>query len=1391
MSSDHMANTSLRIWAIVVLTILCFSQAANLSNIGEEAPRSTSEADPEVEKGEPSHSNPPSQGFTAFGTGQEYHSIAFNLNLKKTELEFHPDHYRIILAGPDHRIRTLQVTFEGAALVRPIGMAPSPLTEQGPPTYQRLLYPQLYPGLDLMFYLGPEGLKYDVLVASGADPSQLRLTYDGHEQLYLDKEGDLHAVVEGVHWIEQRPYVYQNSQGEQVEVASDYVLQQDTLSYRLGAYDPRYELVIDPLLYSTYLGAQNYTTEDMWGFYSKTETQDIVVDEMGRAIVCGHSISDSYPTTPDAYDRTPNGDYDIILAMISKDGTELLYSTYLGGSKTDQCSGLALEPDGLVYLVGQTDSGDMPVTQEAYQGNLSGGFDVYLAVLNLSSSELVYGGYYGGEEYEEAAGISVDQLHRPIVTGTTNSSDLPTTSDAYAPAYLDESESTDCFLMRLTSNGADLDYGSYFGGNQTDTCSAQALGFDDSLFITGTTASENFPTSEGAFDDQHNGTTDAFGSRLQLDGEGEEGLLYSTFIGGDHEEEGMALAVNATLVAFYGGETRSEDFPVSESAYQKVLLGGKDLFVFQLNREGNVSEAGTFLGGTRTEKMEGLTLDREGDPWLGGAAFFDFNITSNAYDQSPTTTDAIVASLSANLSELNYGSYFGGWRSEHVTALTPDLSLDDTIYMTGYTGSVGFPASPGAFDLFGHGFTMSSDSFVARLNPSKETPRGIVRTIWPWLAVEGATVTLNATTDDPEAPHLYRWVSHRDGELYNGTKSTVEITSLTPGQHRIFLWVMDENETWSEASSAWVRINSPPTAVVDQVFPSPGLEGAPVTFVSKGYDPDGSVAYYRWRSSRDLIFTERATSWQNYSELSVGHHVIFHSVRDDLGCWSEEVRFELDIIERPRAHIILSGPSPVLDNHTITLWGDGLSPDRQVEAYRWSSDLSGELYNGSKGRWTLPGLSPGHHRISLEVKDQHGFWSLAVFTTIRVSSAPVANITQAPIAPHLRDEVLVLRGGGEDDGNLRRYSWSSDLQGELYNGGLARIRLYGLVEGTHVLTLKVEDDCGFWSEPVNMMLEVISRPLATISLVNPSPILLGEMVNLKASTEASSDIVTYRWKSDVQGQLYNGSQRQTNIELQTPGWHTLTLEVEDELGHWSLPVDFELLVVEPPTANIEFVPDETVASEDGVRLEAQAVSVSGFSRISWRSDLDGPLYMGAHHTVVLHDLSPGEHTLFLKVQDIYGHWSPEVSAPLSVTTRPRVEALGVEPTNPQEGEVLTILATAIDDGEVVQYQWHSDMDGLIHEGDQATITRANLTPGNHTIYLRVQDDLGFWSTESSLKVTVEKGRNPSGSEGKSEDDGLGFWVKILVTLLLTAGLALLGLFVYNTRTEDNEENWEE
>jgi hypothetical protein len=412
------------------------------------------------------------------------------------------------------------------------------------------------------------------------------------------------------------------------------------------------------------------------------------------------------------------------VTKLNSSGTELIYSTYLGGDGTtggqDWASAIAVDLSGNVYITGSTSTFGFPAVH-AFQPSRAGGYDAFVAKLSPDGSELVYSTHLGGRLDDFGYAIAVDEEGNAHVTGSTISPNFPVFR-ALQPEYAwgacwGPHNCPDAFVTKLSPEGSALVYSTYLGGRHQDVGFGIAVDGSGSAHVVGTTWSMDFPTVRSLQPPRVNCTpsppcADAFIAQITPDG---SQLVYSTYLGGDRDDWGNGIAVDSKGETVVTGYTYSIDFP-TVAALQPLSPGLPDVFITKLNAEGSALVFSTYLGGSDRDLGGGVALDEVGNVYVTGMTrSSDFPVVDAVQAKYGGSYDVFVAKLSAEGSALLFSTYLGGNDEEDsIQSIAVDAS--GSIYVSGTTYSDGFPTAE-ALQPERAGW---SDAFVTKIGEAQK-----------------------------------------------------------------------------------------------------------------------------------------------------------------------------------------------------------------------------------------------------------------------------------------------------------------------------------------------------------------------------------------------------------------------------------------------------------------------------------------------------------------------------------------------------------------------------------------------------------------------------------------------------------------------------------------------
>ncbi len=1123
----------------------------------------------------------------------------------------------------------------------------------------------------------------------------------------------------------------------------------------LGAYNgtyaggPNYGAVFalklspsgDSLVYSTYLG-----TGVSLPFGTVDRPYAIAVDGSGNAYVTGHTTMPTFPTTGGAYDRTFNGGvYDSFLTKLNANGDRLVYSTYLGGSSSDHALSVALDSNDNAYVTGLTGSANYPTTGGAYQTTYGGGvYDGFVTEVNAAGKDLVYSTFVGSPGIEESYSITVNAAGSAFITGVARDNKYPTTAGAYSTTL---NGPWDAFVTELNAAGSNLVYSTFLGGTMGDEGYGICLDPNGLAVVTGTAGDNAFPTTAGAYDRSFNGgISDVFLTKMNAAG---SNLVYSTFLGGTDQEQGLSVGVYSARDAYVTGDAWSSDYPTTPGAFDTTLSGTPNGMVTRVVLTNNppTANAGSDFTTPRNVHAD-LDGSASSDPDGDGLRYAWTQVSG------PPATINNASQAVAWFQPQSLGIY------EFMLTVHDDygaVSTDNVIV------------------------TVINDPPVSNAGPDA----GSFRNTMTYLDGRGSS--------DPNGdPLTFAW-SHLLGPAtppLNGPDLPRPwFTATVLGRYRFQLNVSDTYGAWA-LDTVDITINNR-APVANAGADHSGPPATPIILDgSASYDPDGDVITYIWTEvsgpPATITNSTQEVAWLTAS--IVGVYYIMLEARDGYAGWTLD-RVNITVTNVPP--VADAGPDQIgYRNTRVDLNGSGSTDlGGTIVTYLWAQTSGPPVTLNNPNAalaWFIP-TTLGNCAFTLNVTDNDGAWDTDSMNVAVVNRRPVANA--GTDAGAFKNTLVTLDGSlsSDADGDTRSFLWSK-VSGPfvtLNGADTAKPTFTPTASGVYVFNMTVNDGFGGldWD---NVTITVTNRdPVPNAGIDQTAAVDSLVTLNGSASFDPDGDPKTFAWtQTSGPGVMLRGADTATPTFTPTViAVYSFQVRVSDNDGGSATDsTTVNVISGQPPIADAKVWPGttgyiNTVFVFDGANSTDPDGTISTYS---W--DLgDGNVKPGAKITHTFS--SKRQFTVNLTVTDNDGMTDKATLTILVMNRRPVI--VSHLPTsssvNVTSNYSLVFVVVASDpDGDPLSYTWR--LDSVQVGADSSTHIFNETALKTYVLNITVSD--GLAQDWYEWAVTVSSGGNGDGNNNPANENAFPWWI-VAVVIVVVAVLILL-LLMMKRRRKDEE-----
>ncbi len=844
--------------------------------------------------------------------------------------------------------------------------------------YHEVRYESLYTGIDLQLYNDDGGLKYDFIVASGADAKQIGLRYEHADEVFV-KKGQLHIRTSVNTMIEEAPFAYQYIDKKMVQVPCEFKVIGNTVRFHFPkGYDTTTELIIDPrLVFASYSGSY----ADNFGF---TATYDQYAQLYGGGVVFGFN----YPVTDGAFQINFNGiRTDMGISKFSSQGRNLLYSTYIGGSTGNETPhSMIVNSQNELVILGVSGSDDYPVTSDAFDKSYAGGnvgaegslsflfnstgSDIVVTKLNNEGTRLKGSTYLGGSSIDglsTAANLAynyADDLRGEVfldgadniyVSSATFSRDLPKTSNSFQP---DIAGSQDGCVFKLNQDLSELEWASYLGGSARDAAYSMKVAADGSLFVSGGTDSPDFPTTTGAYlEDYQGGDADGYIAKISNDGTTIEA---ATFLGTSDYDQTYFVDIDAEGNVYTVGQTEG-DYPVIGDVYSNDSSGQ---FIHKLNNDLSETIVSTIFGrgdgdpdispsAFLVDKCNKIYVSGWGASFSGsGLVTFGLPVTDDAFQSTTDGSDFYFIVLDEDAKALLYATYFGGYSDEHVDGGTSRFDKEGLIYQAvcaGCGGSDSFPTTDGAYSETNN----STNCNLGVIKFAFEASSVIADFEAPAQGCVPLTVEFQNTTFQGEE---YEWEVKDPNNPVTSNELNLTHTFNEPGMYEVSLIATSENTCNNiDVITKTIEVIEFDEVPTQAAFEAPIDGCAPYTidFLNKSIKADS----FEWDFGDPNNPATSTLEEPSFTYEEPGEYEVTLRVFGDETCNKEDEITKTVVIQSPNIDVEILGVQDYCYNEDIQLF------EATEPGGRWSGN--GILFP-TAGQF-FPTLGPGNYTVTYTI----------------------------------------------------------------------------------------------------------------------------------------------------------------------------------------------------------------------------------------------------------------------------------------------------------------------------------------------------------------------------------------------------------------------------------------
>lgn len=819
-------------------------------------------------------------------------------------------------------------------------------------SYETSILKNFYNHIDLKIINQNGALKYEFHIAKQVDPSLILLDYVGQKNINITKEGNLELTSKLGKIIEEKPYAYQELNGKKIEVPCEFQLKNNTIQFKLGNYNPNLPLVIDPdLIFATYNGAttDNFGMTATYGYDGTAYSSGIIFgNQMPIPDNNTYDITSNFTVSYAGFGRT-----DVFVTKYSSDGSQMLWSTFLGGgndlSGTETAHSLICDKDNNIFIYGVTSSTDFPTTINAFDASFNGGLpynisengvdldagsDIFVSKISVDGQNLLGSSYIGGSQNDGIntgslainygdqfrGEIMIDSLDNVLIASCTYSDDFPVQNSIQNTL----GGNLDGVIFKLTADFSSLIFSTFIGGSEEDALYSVKIDSSYNVVFAGGTNSIDinpifFPSD--VFQNTASGNIDGIIGKLSPDG---FSTIRMTYLGYSNYDQIYFVEINSDDEIFVVGQTLGGFFQVVNAAYS---VPNSSQFIAKLDPLLSDVINGTVFGNGDNMNVNispcAFLVDLCGNIYISGWGGNIFNMQVTPENEQATASgsnDFYLMVLQKDFGSLLYATYLGGSiTNDHVDGGTSRYDRNGIVYQSvcgGCGGQSDFPVTPNAWSSTNNSTNCNNLVYKFDFKLVGKSSFDVTDT----TGCSPFSVTFQNTSN---SGHLFNW-NFGDGTTNDSELNPTRVFSV-PGQYDVYLAIEDTVCDILDTMKTTVIVDKQ----IDMIFPNDSILCVPAN-LDLYPNTFGTANQFIWSSQSSFLDTINTNIFDSTIQVAINGLKKYYFLASNFGCnLSDSIQF--DVIS---SNLTLQNQLTLCNNDSLTV--QAISSGDYPMTYVWS-----------------------------------------------------------------------------------------------------------------------------------------------------------------------------------------------------------------------------------------------------------------------------------------------------------------------------------------------------------------------------------------------------------------------------------------------------------------------